>query len=108
MSESALEWLRNFALSAWTAGSAISAIICSYLLSIDASLSNIFIPGGLRPPDPPTPSLAGAPGPAPFPPPLKLRRTRRSLGEGGRVAHSLRSFALRWFVTRRLVRAATV
>ena len=52
ISETAFEWARNFALSAWTAGSPISAAICSYLLSSDVSLSNMIIPDSMIP-DPP-------------------------------------------------------
>jgi hypothetical protein len=40
--------------------------------------------GGLRPPDPFAPSLAGAPCPAPLPPSLKLRRAAEALAEAGR------------------------
>ncbi len=57
ISATAFEWARNFALSAWTAGSAISVASCSYLFSTDVSLSNIVLPGGFAPPDPPTDSL---------------------------------------------------
>ena len=41
ISDSAFECVRNFAVSAWTAGSAISAISFSYCASTDASLSNM-------------------------------------------------------------------
>src|SRR6185436_8116912 len=49
MSATPLESVRNFELSAWTAGSAISAVICSYLASIDCSFSNIHQSGALAP-----------------------------------------------------------
>ena len=44
MSAAVLECVRNFAVSAWTRGSAISAINWSYFASTDASLSNMAYP----------------------------------------------------------------
>ena len=43
ISASIFECVRNFAVSAWTAGSATSAISCSYLASTEASLSNMVV-----------------------------------------------------------------
>src|SRR6186997_140386 len=85
MSATPLESVRNFALSAWTAGSAISAVICSYFASIDCNFSNIYYPGGFAPR---TPLHARSRGPAP---------------RSARVAHSRRSFAppLAWLTARR-------
>src|SRR6478609_1043532 len=44
MSAIAFEWLRNLALSAWTAGVASSALSCSYFASIAASFSSTVCP----------------------------------------------------------------